>query len=148
MIQKSREAGMEIETVIGDKAYSSKENIDAAKNGDYELISRLNSIVTQGNRTKPDEFEFNKDAGMYQCKAGHLAIRKAKDSRKSEGKNPRVVYFSILRNVKDVRIGRVVIKKVRSQNNIRKPLSVTGIVNRHNFRKRNILKARQKSDIK
>lgn len=30
---------------------------------------------------------------MYQCKAGHLAIRKAKDSRKSEGKNPRVVYF-------------------------------------------------------
>ena len=93
LIQKSREAGMEIETVIGDKAYSSKENIDAAKDGDYELISRLNSIVTQGNRTKPDEFEFNKDAGMYQCKAGHLAIRKAKDSRKSEGKNPRVVYF-------------------------------------------------------
>ena len=84
---------MEIKTVIGDKAYSSKENIEAAKNGDYELISRLNSIVTQGNRTKPDEFEFNKDAGMYQCKAGHLAIRKAKDSRKSEGKNPRVVYF-------------------------------------------------------
>ena len=30
LIQKSREAGMEIETVIGDKAYSSKENIDAA----------------------------------------------------------------------------------------------------------------------
>jgi len=30
----------------------------------YELISRLNSIVTQGNRTKPDEFEFNKDAGI------------------------------------------------------------------------------------
>ena len=83
LIQKSREAGMEIETVIG----------DAAKDGDYELVSRLNSIVTQGNRTKPDEFEFNKDAGMYQCKAGHLAIRKAKDSRKSEGKNPRVVYF-------------------------------------------------------
>ena len=62
LIQKSREAGMEIETVIGDKAYSSKENIDAAKDGDYELVSRLNSIVTQGNRTKPDEFEFNKDA--------------------------------------------------------------------------------------
>lgn len=93
LIRKSREAGMEIETVIGDKAYSSKENIDAAKDGDYELVSRLNSIVTQGNRTKPDEFEFNKDAGMYQCKAGHLAIRKAKDSRKAEGKNLRVVYF-------------------------------------------------------
>lgn len=45
LIQKSREAGMEIETVIGNKAYSSKENIDAAKDGDYELVSRLNSIV-------------------------------------------------------------------------------------------------------
>lgn len=93
LVRKSRETGMEVETVIGDKAYSSKENIDAAKAGRYELISRLNSIITQGNRTKPDEFEFNKDAGMYQCKAGHLAIRKSKTSRKSERKNPRAVYF-------------------------------------------------------
>lgn len=59
LIQKSREAGMEIETVIGDKAYSSKENIDA---------------------------------GMYQCKAGHLAIRKAKDSRKNVEKCTRCPY--------------------------------------------------------
>ena len=56
--------------------------------------------------------------------------------------------FSMLRNVKDVRIGRAAIKKVRNQSNIRKPLSVTVIVNRHNFRKQNISKARQKSDIK
>lgn len=44
------------------------------QDGDYELVTRLNSIVTQGNRTKPDEFEFNKDAGMYQCKAGHIGM--------------------------------------------------------------------------
>lgn len=56
--------------------------------------------------------------------------------------------FSMLRNVKDVRIGMAVIKKAQSRNNIRKPLSATAIVNRHNFRKRNILKARQKNDIK
>ena len=93
LVRKSRAAGMEVETVIGDKAYSSKENIDAAKDNHYELISRLNSIVTQGNRTKPDEFEFNKDAGMYQCKAGHLAIHKYLDKRKTEGKNPRMTYF-------------------------------------------------------
>ena len=93
LVRKSRAAGMKVETVIGDKAYSSKENIDAAKDNHYELISRLNSIVTQGNRTKPDEFEFNKDAGMYQCKAGHLAIHKYLDKRKTEGKNPRMTYF-------------------------------------------------------
>lgn len=82
-----------METVIGDRAYSSKENIDAAKEGDYELVARLNSIVTQGNHTKPDEFEFNKDAGMYQCKAGHLAVHKYFDKRKTVGKNPRMTYF-------------------------------------------------------
>lgn len=60
LVQKSWDAEMEVDTVIGDKAYSSKENIDAAKDGHYELVARLNSIVTQGNRTKPDEFEFNR----------------------------------------------------------------------------------------
>ena len=29
-------------------------------------------MITQGRRTKEDEFEFNKDAGMYVCKAGHM----------------------------------------------------------------------------
>ena len=68
LVRKSRAAGMKVETVIGDKAYSSKENIDAAKDNHYELISRLNSIVTQGNRIKPDEFEFNQDAGNVRNK--------------------------------------------------------------------------------
>ena len=51
--------------------------------------------MTQGNRTKEDEFVLNKDAGMYQCKAGHLAVRKYLDKRKSEkkNKNPRMIYY-------------------------------------------------------
>ena len=95
LVRKSRDAGMEVEAVIGDKAYSDKKNIEAAKDGGYELIARLNSIITQGNRSKEDEFEFNKDAGMYQCKAGHLAIRKYLDKRQKEkkNKNPRMIYF-------------------------------------------------------
>lgn len=48
LIQKSKDAGMEVETVIGDKAYSDKKNIEAAKEGRYELIARLNSVITQG----------------------------------------------------------------------------------------------------
>lgn len=94
LVRKSRDAGMEIKTVIGDKAYSDKKNIEAAKDGGYELIAKLNNIITQGNRNKEDEFEFNKDAGMYQCKAGHLAIHKYLDKRKREkkNKNPRMVY--------------------------------------------------------
>ena len=95
LVCKSREAGMEVEMVIGDKAYSEQKNIEAAKECGYELISRLNGIITQGNRTKPDEFEFNKDAGMYQCKAGHLAVHKYLDRREKEkkNKNARMTYF-------------------------------------------------------
>lgn len=93
LVQKTRQAGMKVENVIGDKAYSGKENIEASKRDGYNLISKLNNIVTQGNRSKEDEFEFNKDAGMYQCKAGHLAVRRERDSRKSLGKNPRVRYY-------------------------------------------------------
>lgn len=93
LVQKTRQAGMKVENVIGDKAYSGKENIEASKRDGYNLISKLNNIVTQGNRSKEDEFEFNKDAGMYQCKAGHLAVRRERDSRKSLGRNPRVRYY-------------------------------------------------------
>lgn len=93
LVEKSRATGMEVTTVIGDKAYSEKGNIEDAKENNYELISRLNSIITQGNRTKEDEFIFNKDAGMYQCKAGHLAIHKYLDKRKTTKKNPRMIYF-------------------------------------------------------
>ena len=95
LVQKSKAAGIQIESVIGDMAYSEKKNIEAAKEGDYELIAKVNPIITQGNRRKEDEFEFNKDAGMYQCKAGHLAIHKYFDKRKKDkkNKNPRMVYF-------------------------------------------------------
>ena len=95
LVQKSKAAGRQIESVIGDMAYSEKKNIEAAKEGDYELIAKVNPIITQGNRRKEDEFEFNKDAGMYQCKAGHLAIHKYFDKRKKDkkNKNPRMVYF-------------------------------------------------------
>lgn len=96
LVRKSQEAGIEVKTVIGDKAYSDKKNIEAAKEGDYKLIAKLNSMITQGHRTKEDEFEFNKDAGMYQCKAGHLAIRKCLNkgtTEKKKNKNPRMVYY-------------------------------------------------------
>lgn len=69
---------MEIETVIGDTTYSEKDNIRYAKKNELELISKLNPKITHGTRTKENEFELNKDTGMYVCKAGHMAIRKAR----------------------------------------------------------------------
>lgn len=93
LIEKSRETGMEIETVIGDTAYSERDNIHYAKENELQLVSKLHPQITQGNRAKEDEFEFNKDAGMYVCKAGHMAIRKARTGRKNQGKNQAHTYY-------------------------------------------------------
>ena len=82
LIEKSQETGMEIETIIGDTAYSEKDNIQYANENELQLVSKLNPHITQGTRKKEDEFEFNKDAGMYVCKAGHMAIRKARTGKK------------------------------------------------------------------
>lgn len=93
LIEKSKAAGMEVKTVIGDAAYSEKENIAYSKDNDIELVAKLNPQITQGGRKKEDEFEFNKDAGMYVCKAGHMAIRKAREGKKGIGQNQTNTYY-------------------------------------------------------
>jgi transposase len=93
LIEKSLVAGMEIETVIGDAAYSEKDNIIYSKEKKIKLVAKLNPLVTQGNRKKEEEFEFNKDAGMYVCKAGHLAIRKARQGKKGQNISQRDTYY-------------------------------------------------------
>lgn len=87
LIEKSKGAGMPVETVIGDTAYSEKDNLSYRAQDEIELISKLNPLITQGNRKKEDEFEFDKDAGRYVCKAGHLATRRARQGKKGQGEN-------------------------------------------------------------
>jgi hypothetical protein len=77
LIEKSVAAGMKIETVIGDAACLEKGNMEYCRGNKINLVTKLNPSFTQGCRKKKDEFEFNKDSGMYLCKAGHMAIRKA-----------------------------------------------------------------------
>ena len=93
LIEKSKATGMKIETVIGDTAYSEKENIQYANQNKIQLVSKLNPNITHGQRKKEDEFEFNKDAGMYVCKAGHMAIRKARIGKKNQSNNQQQVYY-------------------------------------------------------
>jgi hypothetical protein len=93
LVEKSKATGMEIETVIGDTAYSEKENIQYANQNELQLVAKLNPNITQGTRKKEDEFEFNKDAGLYVCKAGHLAIRKARTGKKGINKNQKDTYM-------------------------------------------------------
>jgi len=55
LIEKSTIAGMQIETVIGDAAYSEKGNIKYATENEIRLVAKLTPSVTQGYRTKEDE---------------------------------------------------------------------------------------------
>jgi len=93
LIEKTHETGMEIDTVIGDAAYSEKNNIQYANQNELQLVSKLHPFIIQGSRKKEDEFEFNKDAGMYVCKAGHMAIRKARTGRKQANYNQSYTYY-------------------------------------------------------
>jgi len=93
LIEKSKATGMKVETVIGDTAYSEKDNLLYSAQNEIELVAKLNPLITQGNRKKEDEFEFNKDAGRYVCKAGHLATRRARQGKKDRGKNQTDTYY-------------------------------------------------------
>jgi len=93
LVEKSEKAGIEVENIIGDAAYSEKLNLQYAKEKDIKLISRLSKTVSHGNRVNEDKFEFNKDAGMYVCKAGHMAIRKARQGKKNVGSNQSETYY-------------------------------------------------------
>jgi transposase len=93
LVEKSIKAGIKVEEIIGDAAYSEKNNLDYTKENNIKLIAKLHPFVSQGTRKKGDEFEFNKDAGMYVCPAGHMAIRKAKQGKKSKDKNRVIAYY-------------------------------------------------------
>jgi transposase len=90
---KSKNTGIEIDTIIGDAAYSEKRNIKLAKDEKVNLVAKLNPSVTQGYRKKEEEIQFNKDADMYVCPAGHMAIRKARQGKKNVSTNQVTTYY-------------------------------------------------------
>lgn len=93
LYQKTKENGIEVDTVIGDAAYSGKENIQFARNEKIHLVSKLHPSVSKGFRKEEDCFEFNKDAGLFVCPEGHMATRKAKTGKKNQKRNQVVTHY-------------------------------------------------------
>lgn len=93
LLEISQENGIEIDTVIGDSAYSGKENLALTGEQNIKVVAKLNPSITQGFRKDEDGFDYNKDADMFVCPAGHLAIRKARQGRKNVGKNQTTTYY-------------------------------------------------------
>ena len=93
LIDKSRQNGIEVDTVIGDTAYSGDANLKQAKEEGFRIVAKLNPTISQGARSESEQWEFNKDAGMYVCPAGHMAIRKARQGKKGQQANQTQTYF-------------------------------------------------------
>ncbi len=96
LVKKCEEAGIIVTDVIGDKAYAEKDNLKLAKRKNFKLVAKMNDTIIHGNRKNKDKFEYNKDAKMYVCKAGHMAIRKGinkESNRQHPVRNDREVYY-------------------------------------------------------
>jgi hypothetical protein len=93
LLEISQDNGIEVDTIIGDAAYSGKENLKIADEQEIKIVARLNPSITQGFRNQENTFDYNKDAGMFVCPAGHMAIRKARQGKKYQGKNQADTYY-------------------------------------------------------
>ncbi len=79
LVEQSRANGMVVETVVGDTAYSGNDNI---------ILSN-----DEEARKEEDRFDYNKDAGMFVCPAGHMAIRKVRNGIRKGTVNRTVTYY-------------------------------------------------------
>lgn len=93
LLEISQENGIQVDTIIGDAAYSGKENIQLTGEQNIKVVAKLNPSITQGFRKKEDQFDYNKDADLFVCPAGNLAIRKAKQGKKDVGQNQVNTYY-------------------------------------------------------
>jgi len=104
IVDQSIQNGMEVDTVIGDSAYSGKNNLIYGNDNNIQIVSKLNPAITQGFRKEEDKFEFNKDAAMFVCPAGHMAVRRAIQGAKKSDENQRYAYYFDIEKCKVCRL--------------------------------------------
>ena len=95
LIEESGNNGIEVEAVIGDGAYSEKDNLEYCEENNIKNVSKLSKLVTHGHSKGNNSFEYNKDSGMYVCKAGHMAIGKRKSGSKKNGTQVECYFFDV-----------------------------------------------------
>lgn len=101
LVEKSKQNGISVTGVVGDTAYSEKDNLIYTKRKNIQLFSKLHPIISNGTRSPEDTWTFNKDAGMFVCPEGHMAIRKARQGKKDVGKNQVLTYYFDVKKCKE-----------------------------------------------
>lgn len=97
LLEKSQEAGIKVEAVIGDGAYSEQDNLEYCEKNNIKNVSKVSAMVTHGKQKNRENFSYNKDAGRYVCKAGHMAIYKVhqKGSKNNSFSEVERYYFDV-----------------------------------------------------
>lgn len=97
LVEATQANGLEVEAVIGDGAYSEDENLKYCEKNGIKNVSKLSRTVLYGNRSRENEFDFNKDAGMFVCKAGHMSTKKThqKGNRHNNYSEVDIYYFDV-----------------------------------------------------
>jgi hypothetical protein len=94
LVEQSEENGIIVEEIAGDTAYSSKDNLKYVRGKEIKLISKLNPVISDGTGQAVKGFAYNKDADMFQCPNGNLAVRKAITGKKNgTDKNQSLTYY-------------------------------------------------------
>lgn len=118
LLEMSQENGIDVDTIIGDGAYSGKDNLELTNQQNIKVVAKLNPSITQGFRKQEDKFDYNKDADRFVCPAGHMAIRKARQGKKNIGENQVDTYYFDVEKCKTCPLKMDVIKKGQKQNHI------------------------------
>jgi len=88
-------SGLQVQEVIGDTAYSSKDNLLQMKANGIPAVVPLHPIVYHGN-AKQEGFTYHKDADVVTCPAGERSIRKKRKRSQTRNKRDSVsCYFHI-----------------------------------------------------
>lgn len=95
LLNRTQSTGMEVDTIIGDAAYSGKENLKLKDldGNKVRIVARMNAAITHGARKEEEKFDYNKDADMFVCPACHLAIYKRVQGKKINRYNQAMVYY-------------------------------------------------------
>jgi len=82
LLKQTLETGIPVQEVIGDTAYSSKENLLQMKTNAIQAVVPLHPIVHHGN-LKQKGFTYHKDAHIVICPAGQRSIRQKRNHSKT-----------------------------------------------------------------
>ncbi|WP_444861123.1 hypothetical protein [Streptococcus suis] len=135
LYEKTLQNDVPVEIIIGDAAYSGKENIKLVRKENVHFVSKLNPSVSKGYRKEGDCFEHNKDAGLFVCPQRHMAVRKARTGKKHQNSNQVITQYFVVKNVSFALVKKAVIKKVHRLRPIPLRLRVMSIYFKNDFRK-------------